>query len=53
MGQGRVRAERRDEGGGGGYMEPPNFDFDHGRESPYRYVHEAPLYNVVQEEEEE
>ncbi|KAI0271985.1 hypothetical protein BGY98DRAFT_1108804 [Russula aff. rugulosa BPL654] len=34
-------------------MEPPNLDFDHGRESPYRYVHGAPLHNVVEEEEEE
>ena len=41
------------EEGGEGYMEPPNFDFDHGRESPYRYVHGAPLHNVVEEEEED
>jgi hypothetical protein len=41
------------EEGGGELMEPPNFDFDHGRESPYRYVHGAPLHNVVEEEEEE
>jgi hypothetical protein len=42
-----------DEEGGGGLVEPPNFDFDHGRDSPYRYVHGAPLHNVVEEEEEE
>lgn len=41
------------EEGAGGLMEPPNLDFDHGRESPYRYVHGAPLHNVVEEEEEE
>jgi hypothetical protein len=34
-------------------VEPPNLDFDHGRESPYRYVHGAPLHNVVEEEEED
>jgi hypothetical protein len=36
------------------YVMPPNFDFelDHGRDSPYRYVHGAPLHNVVEEEEE-
>jgi hypothetical protein len=33
--------------------EPPHPDFDHGRDSPYRYVHGAPLHNVVEEEEEE
>jgi hypothetical protein len=32
--------------------EPHNFEFDHGRDSPYRYVHGAPLHNVVEEEEE-
>ena len=42
-----------DEEGGGEFMEPPNFEFDHGRESPYRYVHGAPLHNVVEEEEED
>jgi len=41
------------EGDGDGLTEPPNFDIDHGRESPYRYVHGAPLHNVVEEEEEE
>ena len=35
------------------YAEPTNFEFDHGRESPYRYVHGAPLHNVVEEEEED
>ena len=45
--------EPEDEEGADGLMEPPNFDFDHGRESPYRYVHGAPLHNVVEEEEEE
>jgi hypothetical protein len=35
-------------------MEPPNLDLDQeGRSSPYRYVHGAPLHNVVEEEEEE
>jgi len=38
---------------GGDYVEPPNFDFDHGRDDPYRYVHGAPLHNVVEEEGEE
>jgi hypothetical protein len=50
-GQGELVPE--DEEGAGGLIEPPNFDFDHGRESPYRYVHGAPLHNVVEEEEEE
>jgi hypothetical protein len=37
------------------YMEPPLFEFDHGRDSPFRYVHGGPLHNVVVvvEEEEE
>jgi len=35
------------------YVEPPNVDFDHGRDSPFRYIHGAPLHNVVEEEEEE
>ena len=52
MGQGG-ELEPEGEEGGGGFMEPPNFDPDHGRESPYRYVHGAPLHNVVEEEEEE
>ena len=30
-------------------MEPLNVDFDDGRDSPYRYVHGAPLHNVVEE----
>ena len=34
------------------YVDPPHVEFDHGRESPYRYVHGAPLHNVVEEEEE-
>lgn len=52
MGQGG-ELEPEDEEGGDGHIEPPNFDFDHGRDSPYRYVHGAPLHNVVEEEEEE
>ncbi|KAH9987661.1 hypothetical protein BJV74DRAFT_978753 [Russula compacta] len=35
------------------YAEPTNFELDPGRESPYRYVHGAPLHNVVEEEEED
>ena len=35
------------------YVEPPNLDFDNGRDSPFRYIHGAPLHNVVEEEEEE
>jgi hypothetical protein len=48
-------AEVEVEGGGAGeeLIEPPNLQFDSGRESPYRYVHGAPLHNVVEEEEEE
>jgi hypothetical protein len=34
-------------------MEPPNIDFDDGRDSPYRYIHGAPLLNVAEEEEDE
>ncbi|KAH8995933.1 hypothetical protein EDB92DRAFT_1942827 [Lactarius akahatsu] len=34
-------------------MEPPSLDLDQGRSSPYRYVHGAPLHNVVEEEEED
>jgi hypothetical protein len=34
-------------------MEPPNIDFDDGRDSPYRYIHGATLHNVAEEEEEE
>lgn len=36
-----------------GFMAPPNLEFDHGRDSPFRYVHGAPLHNVVEEEEED
>jgi hypothetical protein len=32
---------------------PPSLDPDGGRNSPYRYVHGAPLHNVVEEEEED
>jgi len=41
------------EGDGEDYVEPPNFELDHGRDSPFRYIHGAPLHNVVEEEEEE
>jgi len=41
------------EGDGEDYVEPPNLDFDNGRDSPLRYIHGAPLHNVVEEEEEE
>ena len=41
------------EWGGEDYVEPPNFEFGHGRDTPYWYVHGAPLHNVVEEEEEE
>ena len=34
-------------------LEPPVLDLDQGRNSPFRYVHGAPLHNVVEEEEEE
>ncbi|KAH9172544.1 hypothetical protein EDB89DRAFT_1851067 [Lactarius sanguifluus] len=34
-------------------MEPPSLDLEQGRSSPYRYVHGAPLHNVVEEEEED
>ena len=39
----------------GELMVPPSLDLDpQGRcSSPYRYVHGAPLHNVVKEEEEE
>jgi hypothetical protein len=40
------------EGDGEDYVEPTNFEFDHGRDSPFRSVHGAPLHNVVEEEEE-
>ena len=33
------------------FVEPRNFKFDHGRDSPLRYNHGAPLHNVVKEEE--
>jgi len=35
------------------FVEPPNFESGHGRDSPFRYIHCAPLHNVVEEEEEE
>jgi len=41
------------EGFGEDYTEQPNFELDHCRQSPYRYIHGAPLHNVVEEEEEE
>jgi hypothetical protein len=31
----------------------PGVEINQGRESPYRYVHGAPLHNVVEEEEED
>ena len=34
-------------------LEPPVLDLDQGWNSPFRYVHGAPLHNVVEEEEEE
>ncbi|KAH9035224.1 hypothetical protein EDB85DRAFT_2215591 [Lactarius pseudohatsudake] len=34
-------------------MEPPSLDLEQGRNSPFRYVHGAPLHNVVEEEEED
>jgi len=34
-------------------IEPANIDVDHGRDSPYRYIHGAPLHNVTEEEEED
>jgi len=39
------------EGDGEDYVEPPNLDLDHGRDSPFRYIHGAPLHNVMEEEE--
>ena len=48
-----TEAEVEGEGEGEELVEPPNLHFDSGRESPYRYVHGAPLHNVVEEEEEE
>jgi hypothetical protein len=41
------------EGDGEVYVELPNFEFDYGWDSPFRYAHGAPLHNVVEEEEEE
>jgi len=41
------------EGVGEDFVESPNSDFDHGRDSPFRYIHGAPLHNVVEEEEKE
>jgi len=40
------------EGDGEDYVEPPNLDFYHGQDSPFRYIHGAPLHDVVEEEEE-
>ena len=40
-------------GEGAELVEPPVLDLEQGRSSPYRYVHGAPLHNVVEEEEEE
>ena len=44
MGQGGELEPEDEEGAG--YMEPPNFEFDHGRKSQYWYVHGAPLHNA-------
>jgi len=41
------------EGDGEDFVEPPNFEFDQGRDSPFRYIHGALLHNVVEEEEKE
>jgi len=38
------------EGDGEDYVQPPNFEFDHGRDSPFRYIHGAPFHDVVEEE---
>jgi len=35
------------------FVEPPKFEFDQGRDSPFRYIHGALLHNVLEEEEEE
>ena len=32
-------------------MELQNLNFDHGQDSPYQCVHDAPLHNLVEEEE--
>ncbi|KAI0249408.1 hypothetical protein BJV78DRAFT_1228260 [Lactifluus subvellereus] len=46
---GEVVVEGTDE-----FTEPPNLEFAApGRDSPFRYVHGAPLHNVVEEEEED
>ena len=37
------------EGDGEDYVEPPNIEFDHSLDSPFRYIHGAPLHNVVEE----
>jgi len=34
------------EGDGEDYVEPPNFELDQGRDSPFRYIHGAPLHKV-------
>jgi len=41
------------EGDGEDFVEPPIFESGHGRDRPFRYIHCAPLHNVVEEEEEE
>ena len=41
------------EGDSEDFVEPPNFEFNQGRDSPFLYIHGAPLHNVVEEEEEE
>ena len=48
-----MEQEHEPERDGEDYVEPPNFDFDHGRDSPFRYGHGAPSHNVVEKEEEE
>jgi hypothetical protein len=53
MGQGQELEPDQEVGGDGVIEPPPNLEFDSGRDSPYRYVHGAPLHNVVEEEEEE
>ena len=48
-----IGLEEELEAKGDGYMAPPNLEIDHGRDSPFRYVHGAPLHNVAEEEEED
>jgi len=40
------------EGDGEDFVEPPNFEFDQGWDSPFRYIHGALLHNMVEDEEE-